>query len=757
MTAASTNSIGKPVSRVDGAAKVTGQAKYAAEFNVPNLAYGFVVSSAIAKGRIKSIDRAAALALPGVIEVFAHDNRPSVASSHKKYTDEAASPGSPFRPLYDEAILFAGQPVALIVAEEFEIARFAATLIDVEYEAEEAVTDLDKQLHEAYDPPKNRMESMAAAASRGDADKILSQSAIRESEEYRTPMEHHNPMECFGSTAVWEEDGRLTIYDKTQGAQNSHRYVCNIFGLAKDKVRVLSPFVGGAFGCGLRPQYQLFLSAMAAIGLKRPVRVALTRQQMILGFGHRPQTIQTLSLGAEENGRLTAVKHDAVANTSRYEDYQENVVNWASSLYRCDNSKVSHKVAQLDMATPMDMRAPGAAAGVYALECAMDELSYALGIDPLELRLKNYSDLEQNVDKPFSSKALKDCYYRGAEKFGWSKRNLEPRSMREGRELIGYGMASGIWEALRVPTSAEVELTPEGRLFVSTAAADIGTGTYTILAQIGAEMLGLPLDMVEIRIGDSDLPACPVEGGSWTAASAGSAVMQACDGIRQQLLKRAQKIKTSPLKDAEPADVAFVDGEIALRSDASRVVQLVELLRQANEPIKAKVTSTPDPKVEKRFAHNTHSAVFAEVRLDEELGMLRVARVVSAIAAGRILNPKTAGSQIMGAVIGGIGMALHEEAVIDHRYGRVINHNFAEYHVPVHADVPNIEVIFVDEREEHLNPLGVKGVGEIGIVGVAAAIANAAFHATGVRVRDLPITIDKILGLRQAHAGSLKR
>jgi xanthine dehydrogenase YagR molybdenum-binding subunit len=405
----------------------------------------------------------------------------------------------------------------------------------------------------------------------------------------------------------------------------------------------------------------------------------------------------------------------------------------------------------------MDMRAPGAAAGVYALECAMDELSYALGIDPLELRLKNYSDLEQNVDKRFSSKALKDCYYRGAEKFGWSKRNLGPRSMREGRELIGYGMASGIWEALRVPTSAEVELTPEGRLFVRTAAADIGTGTYTILAQIGAEMLGLPLDIVEIRIGDSDLPACPVEGGSWTAASAGSAVMQACDGIRQQLLKRAQKIKPSPLKDAEPADVAFVDGEIALRSDASRVVQLVELLRQANETIKAKVTSTPDPKVEKRFAYNTHSAVFAEVRLDEELGMLRVARVVSAIAAGRILNPKTAGSQIIGAVVGGIGMALHEEAVIDHRYGRVINHNFAEYHVPVNADVPHIEVIFVDEREEYLNPLGVKGVGEIGIVGVAAAIANAAFHATGVRVRDLPITIDKILGLRQAHAGSPKR
>ena len=585
MTIISTKTIGKPVSRVDGPAKVTGAAKYAAEFNAPNLAYGFVVSSAIAKGRIKSIDRTAALAVPGVIEVFAHDNRPSVASSHKKYTDEAASPGSPFRPLYDDTILFSGQPIALVVAEEFEIARFAATLVDVEYEAVDAVTDLDTQIDQAYEPRKKRMEFMAAAAPRGDADKALSQSPIGETHEYRTPMEHHNPMECFGSTAVWDEDERLTIYDKTQGAQNSHRYVCNVFGLAKDKVRVVSPFVGGAFGSGLRPQYQLFLAAMAAIALNRSVRVTLTRQQMILGFGHRPQTIQTVSLGADESGQLTAVKHDAVVNTSRFEDYQDNVVNWAGALYHCDNSEVSHKLVQLDLASPMDMRAPGAAAGVYALECAMDELSYAVGIDPLELRLKNYSELEQNADKPFSSKALKDCYYRGAETFGWSKRNPEPRSMREGHELIGYGMASGIWEALRVPTSADVELTPEGRLVVSTAAADIGTGTYTILTQIGAETLGLALDKVEIRIGDFDLPACPVEGGSWTAASAGSAVMQGCDSIRQQLLKRAQKLKASPLKDAEPADLAFVDGKIALRSDASRAVPLAEVLRLFNEPL----------------------------------------------------------------------------------------------------------------------------------------------------------------------------
>ena len=549
-----------------------------------------------------------------------------------------------------------------------------------------------------------------------------------------------------GSADFREDDG-LTIYDKTQGPQNSHNYICNIFGLAKDQVRVLTPFMGGGFGSGLRPQYQLFLATLAAIGLKRPVRVALTRQQMILGFGHRPETIQALSLGAERDGSLTALKHSAVANTSRFEDYQENVVNWGGSLYHCDNVAVAHRLVQLDLASPMDMRAPGAAAGVYALECAMDELSYALGIDPLELRLKNYSDMDGNAGKPFTSKALKDCYYQGAERFGWSKRKPEPRSMREGRELIGYGMATGIWEALRVPTSAEAELAPDGTLIVSTAAADIGTGTYTILAQIAGETLGLPLGQVEVRIGDSSLPQCPVEGGSWTAASAGSAVMQACQSVGGELLKLAQKAKTSPLKGAEQADIDFAEGEIRLRSDPSRAVRLTELLRKINEPIKAKVTSKPNPAVEKKFGHNTHSAVFVEVRLDEELGMLRVARVVNAVAAGRILNPKTAGSQIMGAVVGGIGMALHEEAVIDHRYGRVINHNFAEYHVPVNADVHDIEVIFVDEREAHLNPLGIKGVGEIGIVGVAAAIANAVYHATGVRVRNLPITIDKLLGL----------
>ena len=744
MTAMSTKSIGKPVSRVDGPAKVTGAAKYAAEFNAPNLAHGFVVNSKIAKGRIKKIDRTAALAVPGVIEVFTHDNRPTVTSSPGKYADETAPPGSPFRPLYDDQILFAGQPIALVVAEEFEVARFAATLVEIEYESEEAITDIDTQIGKAYEPPKKRFPGWDPGP-RGNVDKAFTQSPVKVEHTYRTPIEHHNPMECFGTTAVWE-DGRLTIYDKTQGAPNCHRYVCSVFGLAKDKVRLLSPYVGGAFGVGLRPNYQLNLAVLAAIGLKRPVRVALTRQQMFT-LGYRPETIQTLSLGAEEDGSLSAIRHDAIASTSRFEDYQEPTAIWTGALYHCRDAAATAKLTQIDLFTPCDMRAPGGASSLYCIESAMDELSYAAGIDPLELRLKNYSEWDQNEDKPFTSNALKDCYYRGAERFGWSKRKPEARSTREGRELVGYGMASGIWEAFRVPTSARAALAPNGTLEIGCATADIGTGTYTILTQIGAEMLGLPIDNVTVKIGDSDLPVAPVEGGSWTAASAGSAVVEACNGIRRELLKRARKIKKAPLEGADLADITFVEGEMRVRGDPSRAMALTDVLHGFNDPIKSEVTSKPDLAVFKRYSHYTHSAVFAEVRLDEELGMLRVVRVVSAVAAGRILNPKTARSQIMGAVVGGIGMALHEESVVDHRYGRIINHNFAEYHVPVNADIHDIEVIFVEEREPHLNPLGVKGVGEIGIVGTAAAIANAAYHATGVRVRALPITIDKLLGL----------
>src|SRR5262245_16325628 len=486
-----TNYIGRPISRVDGRAKVTGAAKYAAEYNVPNLAYGCVVSSAIAKGRIKNIDAGDALRLEGVLQVFTHENSPRLAQSDQSYTDELAPPGSPFRPLHDDSIKFNAQPVALVVAETFELARFAASLVRVEYEIEEHATDLKEKRQEAY-IPKPRPVLPPLPEPRGDAETAFANSATRIEAEYDSPFEHHNPMEPFATTAVWEDavredavrkdGGKITVYDKTQGAQNIHGYVCNVFGLSKDDVRVLSPFVGGGFGLGLRPQYQLFLAVLAARELKRPVRVSLTRQQMF-SFGHRPHTLQRVSLGAAPDGALEAIIHKAIAETSRFEDYTETVAHWSAMLYRCENVRLEYKLAQLDVYTPIDMRAPGATWGLYALESAMDELAYELGVDPLELRLKNYADEDQSKKKPFSSKELRECYRQGAEKFGWSRRNHEPRSMKEGDQLIGWGMATGVWEAMQMTAGAKAGLAADGKLKVGSANADRRTGASKNMRQ----------------------------------------------------------------------------------------------------------------------------------------------------------------------------------------------------------------------------------------------------------------------------------
>ncbi|MUG91231.1 molybdopterin-dependent oxidoreductase [Scytonema sp. UIC 10036] len=740
-----TSYIGQPTSRVDGHAKVIGKAKYAAEFNVPNLTYGYVVSSQIAKGRITKIDASDALNLEGVLQVFTHENAPNTAWFDSSYKDETAPHGSPFRPLHEDKILYSGQPVALVVAETFELARYGATLVRVEYEREIHVTDLDAKREQAYKPTM-RPGSEPPPKPRGYAEKAFANAAIQHEAEYASPVEHHNPMESFASTVVWEDDGKkITIYDKTQGAPNSYQYVCNVFGFSKNNVRVISPYVGGAFGSGLRPQYQLFLAVMAARELKRSVRVSLTRQQMFT-FGHRPSTVQKLALGAAPNGTLEAVIHEAIAETSQFEDFTENVVNWSGLLYQCDNVKLDYKLTKLDLYTPIDMRAPGAVLGVYALECAMDELAYKVGIDPLELRLKNYAERDQNENKPFSSKELRECYRQGAEKFGWVKRNPEPRSMREGDNLIGWGMATGIWDAQQQKASAKAVLFPDGKLIVSSATADIGTGTYTIMTQIAAETLGLPIDDVTFKLGDSSLPEAPIEGGSWTASSVGSAVKVVCDEVRKKLFKLTQKMDNSPLANASIEDLCFADKQIKLNHDPTQAVSITEVMRHGEvNSIEEETTNQPNSSKQNQYTRNCHSAVFCEVKVDEELGTIRVTRVVSAIAGGRILNPKTARSQILGAVVWGIGMALEEESVIDQKFGRFMNHNLAEYHVPVNADIHDIDVIFVPENDSIVNPLGAKGLGEIGIVGVAAAIANAVFHATGKRIRNLPIMLDKLL------------
>jgi xanthine dehydrogenase YagR molybdenum-binding subunit len=736
--------IGTATSRIDGLAKVTGAAKYAADHNVAGLAHGSVVCSTIAKGRITHIDARAAKAVNGVLTVLTHDNRPPMADNDQAYKDDSAPSGSPFRPLYDDRILFNGQPIALVVAETPEIARFAASLVRVEYDRQEHATDLHGQRDRAVPPPP-ATDPMEAAflppKPRGTPHQALAAAAVRHEAEYYVPIEHHNPMELFASTVIFEGNGRLTIHDKTQGVQNVHKYVCSVFGLQPEDVRVLSPFMGGGFGAGLRPQFQVMLAVLAARALQRSVRVVLTRPQMY-GLGYRPAMIQRIAVASNAAGRLEAIIHDAITVTSQYEDFHRQETGWSGLLYKCDHAKYQHRLARLDLATSCDMRGPSAASAVYALESAMDELAVALKLDPIELRLRCYSERDQHEDRPYSSKALRECYRQGAEAFGWDKRNPAPRSMRDGSDLVGWGMATGVWEALQVPITVRIALGGNGHAEVACATSDIGTGTYTIMAQVAADALGLPIENISVKLGDSSLPQSPVEGGSWIAASVSNGIVTTAGAIRDELLRLARRMPNSPLASAAPDEVALSDGRLVSRRDEKRAVSIADVLRQGGvDRIEQEKTTNPDHDATR--ASNTHAAIFAEVKVDEQLGVIRVTRIVSAVAAGRILNPKTAGSQILGGVVWGIGMALHEETLIDHTFGRIMNANIAEYHVPVNADVHDIKVIFVDEPDDS-NPLGIKGVGEIGIVGVAAAIANAVYHATGKRVRDLPITLDKV-------------
>lgn len=737
--------IGKPTSRVDGRLKVTGQAHYAAEYPAPDLLYGVIVSATVPAGRITKLELDRASAVPGVVQIFTHENRGKAAWLDRNWRDEVAPPGHPFRPLHSDRILFNGQPIALVVADSFEAARDAASLVRAEYDIDEFCTELEVRRAEAYDPPKKRSGIPPPPEPRGDADDAFDRATHRIASEYRINAEHHNPMELFGTTCVYEDSGKLTIYEKTQGSQNSQGYVTSVFGLKSKNVRVINHYVGGAFGAALRPQQQLFFAVMASLELQRSVRVTLTRSQMFY-IGYRPDTYHAIALACDKEGRLTSIMHDAVAATSHHEDYQEAVVNWSGMMYHCDNVKLSYALAKLNTATPCDMRAPGASVGVNAFECAIDELCHDIGIDPLEFRRINFASIDENTGKMLTSKALLSCYQQGAAAIGWDKRVAKPRSLKDGHELIGLGMATGMWDAFLMKAAAEAKLTADGRLEVSTAASDIGTGTWTILAQIGADALGLPLDAITPRIGDSTLPASPVEGGSWTAASNGSAVMAACEAIRATLFKHARAMTNSPLAQAEYEEVVFAGGRVALKDDLARSLSFVEVMQAADlSEITEKGKAAPNLLQMRKYISYTHSAVFAEVRIDEELGVVRIPRIVCAAAAGRIINPKTARSQILGGVVMGIGMVLHEEAMTDHRLGKIMNHSLAEYHVPVHADIADIEVIFVDEIDEKVSPLGVKGLGEIGIVGTAAAVANAIFNATGKRVRDFPITLDKLI------------
>jgi xanthine dehydrogenase YagR molybdenum-binding subunit len=741
--------VGRPTDRVDGRAKVTGAAKYSAEFTAQDLLHGSVLNSSIAKGRILAIDSADALALPGVIAIFTHENRPNLAWFNRDHKDKD-TPTAHFLPLVDAQIRYSGQPIALVIAEDPEIARYASSLIRVKYESESHQTKLSAARDDINLLQETNAIEKKTPNSRGDAASAYSSAQVRNRTEYHFSIEHHNPMATHASTVIWRGDGGITVHDKTQGSATTHDYVCEAFEMSKTDVQVISPHVGGAFGLAIRPQYQLFLAVMAARELKRSVRVVLSREQMFT-LGYRPEALQTISLAAERSGLLTAIMHNAVGNTSQLEDFEESIVKWSGLLYHCPNVELSYQLTRLDLYTPTDMRAPGAATGVNALEQAMDEMAYLVDLDPLEFRLKNYAVRDQIENKDFTSKELRACYAQGAERFGWTKRSAAPRSMRDGHELVGWGVATGVWEAFQQKASARATMSHDGHLEIATAAADIGTGTYTILTQIAADTLGLPMSRVTTKLGDSALPWAPIEGGSSGAASFGSAVKKACEALREDIAKQAIKLEASIFGETHADNLVFNEGEICLKGDPSRRVSLVDVIRGCGKyKMQAEATAEPSEASKKQYSRYAHSAIFVEVKVDEELGQIRVTRVVNAVAAGKILNPKTAKNQILGGVVWGISKALFEEGMLDHRAGRFMNHNLAEYHIPTNADIYDLDVIFVEEHDQEINPLGVKGVGEIGIVGTAAAVANAIFHATGKRTYELPITIDKVL---QGRAG----
>jgi xanthine dehydrogenase YagR molybdenum-binding subunit len=734
--------IGKEMSRVDGVAKVTGKAKYAAEFQVPNLAYGFIVLSTVTKGTIKAIDTREAETSPGVIHVFTHRNAPKLGPGS---TEEAPPRGTreekdkSFRALQSDRIYFNRQPVALVVAETYEQARYASRLVKVSYNAEKHMTDTEAVRERARvssqgPPPKPR----------GNPEEAMKSAPVKIEAEYRIPIEHHNPMEPHGAIAVWQGD-KLTIFDKTQEVYNVREHLASRLGVPEENITVVSPFVGGAFGSSLRPNYYPSLTAMAARELKRPVKVVYTRTQMFSGHGYRPYTIQKVALGADRSGKLSAMIHEAVHNTSSFEEFNDGTTNFTRQVYACPNLYAPVKITGTDLNTPTWMRAPGAVSGMFALECAMDELAYALKIDPLELRLINYAEVDPESGKPWSSKALRECYRLGAEKFGWKNRKPEPRSMRDGRSLVGWGMATGVWGAFQRPASARITLRADGTAHVTSATSDIGPGTYTVMTMIAAEYLGLTPEQVKFELGDTNFPRAPSQGGSQTTSSVGSAVYGAALAVGARLLSLANQAADSPLKAAAAADVEMLDGRLRLKSDPSRFVSVAEVMRRNGLTEITETFESKPSKEREKYALLAHGAQFVEVKVDPDLGTVRVTRAIEVTACGKIINPKASHSQEIGGVVWGIGMALQEATEIDHRYGRIMNPNLQHYHVPVNADVHIIETMFVEEDDKIVNPLGVKGMGELGMVGIPAAIANAVFHATGRRIRELPITPDKLL------------
>ncbi len=686
---------GAPLNRLDGVQKVTGAATYAYEYAVEGATYVFPVLSTIARGRVSSIDASAARALPGVIAVLSHENAPQLAPVND----------AKLAVFQSEAIAYRGQFVAAVVAETLEIARQAAPLVMVRYEEQPHDVELRADRTDLYTPQIVNPFYQSDTVS-GDVETALAQAPVSLDYVYTTPAEHPNPLEPHTTVAVWNEDS-VTLYDSNQGPHPIRDTVATAFKLPPERVRVISQYVGGAFGSKVDAHPHVILAVMAAQVARRPVKLALTRQQMFALAGYRSPTIQRVQLGAQRDGQLTAIAHDIVEQTATIHEFADPTAVPTRVMYAAPNRRTTHLLARLDVPATSWMRAPGECPGMFALESAMDELAIACGLDPIELRMRNEPAVDPESGRPFSSRNLVACLREGAQRFGWQPRDPTPGLRREGRWLIGTGVAASSYPALQFPAAAQVSVDQAGNYQVRIDAIDIGTGAWTALTQIAADALEVPPERVQLGIGDTALPQALWATASTGTASWGWAIYNAASALRARLQEE--------FGGSVPAEGLEATGTFQTNPEAQQ------------------------------YAMQAFGAQFAEVRVNMDTGEVRLPRLLGVFAAGRIINPKTARSQFLGGMTWGLSMALHEESVLDPRFGDYVNHDFAEYHIATNADVGEIDVTWIDEDDPHVNPMGVKGIGEIGIVGTAAAIANAVYHATGIRVRDLPITLDKLL------------
>jgi xanthine dehydrogenase YagR molybdenum-binding subunit len=734
------SNIGQALTRRDGILKVTGNAQYAADRHPPNMLFAVLAVSSIARGRVTFLDVAAANSHPGVVDVMTPAHKPRLAVDPDAKTDMFT-----FRMelLQNDRVRYANQPIAVVIAETLEAATEGATLLAPEYETMAPRVGLDAS--ESFVPQAVGVGS-PAIVERGDVEAGLAAAAKAIDVTYETPSQYHNPMEPHAIVATWDGD-KLFIDTPTQGLALAQARIAGLFGIPPGNILIRSPFLGGGFGCkGLISGPQV-LGIMAARLVNRPVKLVLRREQMYGPVGHRPPTRQRLRIGIDNAGLMTALEHHAKTTSSTFDDFFEPAADVSHTLYASPAIRTAHVAVRVDTGTPLFMRAPGEATGSIVLESTIDEMAWACGADPLEFRFRNYAEVEPISGKPFSSKALRECYAQGAGRFGWAGRPLSPRQMRDDAGfLVGWGMGTATFPALMFAGTARAIVRADGRGIVETGAQDMGQGAWTALAQIAADGLGLDLDRVEFRAGTSDLPDAGIAGGSAHTATAGLAIHNAGAAVIAKLADLATRDHRSPLFGAGNAGVIARDGRLIRRDDETRSDSYADILaRAALAEIEASGTGAADPAALAEYAMHAHGAVFAEVKVDPDLGQIRVTRMVGAFAAGRIINPKLVRSQLLGGMVWGVSFALHEKSVLDHRSGCVMNANLAEYHVPVNADLPSMEALTVEEHDTYVNALGIKGVGEIGITGSAGAVANAVWHATGIRVRRFPIQIADLL------------